>query len=132
MPFIDEILAKLETEGLPSASLFASSSSIPPAGAGPYLSLTETGGTGSTRIHNKKSAATHRPTAQVTVRASDYTEAHAMSAAAHNVLDGIFNETLSGVQYLSVTARQLPTDAGADSVGRAMVVFNIDAEKEPS
>jgi len=134
MPFLDEIAAWLATEGvgIPGQSLFLSSAAIPPNGDGPYLSLKETGGTGSTRIQNKASAATHRPTAQVSVRAKDYTEARAMAAAAHDALDGIFNQNLAGVWYVSVTARQLPTDAGSDDVGRAMVVFNIDAEKEPS
>jgi hypothetical protein len=118
--------------GIPGQTIFLSSAAIPPTGDGPYLSMKETGGTGSTRIHNKASAATHRPTAQISVRAKDYIEARAMAASAHTALDGIFNKTLTGVKYISVTARQLPTDAGSDEVGRAMVVFNIDAEKEPS
>lgn len=134
MPFLDELSAWMATKGvgIPGQTIFLSSAAIPPTGDGPYLSMKETGGTGSTRIHNKSSAATHRPTAQVSVRAKDYTEASAMAKAAHNALDGIFNQTIAGVKYLSVTARQLPTDAGSDDVGRAMVVFNIDAEKEPS
>lgn len=134
MPFLDEIAAKLAGEGVGvlETSIFISSASIPPVGDGPYLSLKETGGSGSTRIHNKAGAATHRPSAQVAVRAKTYPEARLMAKAAHEVLDGIFNESLSGVQYLSITARQQPVDAGADNVGRAMVVFNIDAEKEPS
>jgi len=47
--------------------------------------------------------------------------------------NGLHNVTLSGVIYLSITARQGVTDTGKDETGRrATFTFNIDAEKEPS
>ena len=134
MPFLDEIAARLAAAGVgvPGMDIFMSSSAKLPAGPGPYMTLKDTGGTGPTRIHNQAHAATQRPTAQITVRASTYTTARSMAQAAYAVLDGVFNTTLSGVMYLSITARQEPTDLGLDDMGRSVVVFNIDAEKAPS
>jgi len=55
-----------------------------------------------------------------------------MSKAAYTALDGTYNTVLSGVFYQSITVRQEPTDIGLDELGRVMIVFNIDAEKQPS
>jgi Bacteriophage minor capsid protein len=83
-------------------------------------------------VHNQTAALTHRPTAQILVRAKSYQTARSKSKDAYNSLDGVFNTTLSGTYYQSVTARQEPTDIGLDDVGRPRIVFNIDAEKNPS
>ena len=131
MSFLDEIAARLVSQGVGvlGTSILLSSRTAVPSGDGPYISLTETGGSEPTRIQNQAAAATQRPSAQVLVRATDYAVARAKSAAAYNALDGIFNTTLSGTFYLRVVARQEPTDIGLDAAGRPMISFNIEAEK---
>lgn len=139
--FLDEIAAKLVAAhvGVIGTNIFLSSSAKIPAGDGPYLTLIETGGSAPGgykerlgRVHNKAAAETQSPTAQIAVRAKSYVVARTMAKAAYFALDGTWNQTLSGVFYLSITARQEPTDIGLDDAGRVMIVFNIDAEKEPS
>ena len=133
--FLDEIGAKLVADGVGvlGTSIFFSSAAIVPSGPGPFLTLSETGGMAPTRTQNKFGAATQQPTAQILVRATNYVVARDMCRAAYNSLDGVFNATLSGVFYLSIKARQEPTDMGSESgTGRVQVVFNIEVEKQPS
>jgi len=139
--FLDEIAAHLVAAGVGvlGTNLFLSSKAVIPPGVGPYITLTETGGMGvggfrgeGGRTQNKTGSATVRPGAQVAVRASTYPIARTKAKAAHIVLDGVWNTTINGVRYLSITSRQEPTDAGVDEAGRAVVVFNVDCEKEPS
>jgi hypothetical protein len=138
--FLDDIASVLVTAGVGvlGTSLFLSSKAVIPSGAGPYITLTETGGMGvggfrgeGGRVQNKAGSSTVRPGAQVLVRASTYGAARSKSTAALVALDGIWNTTINGVAYLSITARQEPTDAGVDEAGRAVIVFNIDCEKQP-
>lgn len=134
MPLLDEIAARLVAQGVGTtgSNIFLGSKAVIPTGAGPYLTLVETGGSGPTRIQNKTSANTQRPTAQVAVRAQSYSSARTMCKAAYDALDGVFNTVLSGTLYHSMTARQEPTDIGLDAVGRPVIVFNVDVEKNPS
>lgn len=134
MPFLDELANRLvaQSVGVKGSNIFLGSGAEIPTGDGPYLSLTETGGSAPTRIHNAASAHTQRPTAQIVVRAKSYSTALAMARAAYNALDGIFNTMLSGTFYQKITARQEPTDIGLDDPGRRMLAFNIEAEKQPS
>ncbi len=128
--FLDEISARLVAQGvgIVGSNIFLGSKAVIPDGDGPYLSLTETGGSAPTRIHNRSVANTRRPTAQILVRAKSYLVARTMAASAYGALDGVFNTMLSGVFYQSITARQEPTDIGLDALKRPMIVFNIDAE----
>lgn len=138
--FLDDIASVLVSAGVGTlgVDIFKSSSAKIPPGEGPYITLTETGGVAiggfrgeGGRVHNKTSPATVRPGAQILVRAKSYTAARSKIAAAHIALDGVWNTQINGKTYLSITARQEPTDAGVDEAGRAVVVFNIDCEKEP-
>lgn len=132
--FLDEIAAYLATQGVGTvgSNIFLGSKAVIPSGAGPYLSLTETGGSAPTRIHNKASANTQRPTAQILVRATSYLAARTMAKNAYLALDGTYNTVLGAVLYHSITARQEPTDIGLDAQDRPMISFNIDVEKAPS
>ena len=133
--FLDELAAVLVTQGVGviDTNIFLSAAALIPTGAGPYLTLNETGGMAPTRIQNARPPNTQRPTAAIWVRAADYQDALTMIRAAYVALDGLFNVTLSGTFYLHITARQEPTDIGVlDGSGRAQLVFNIDAEKSPS
>lgn len=136
MPFLDEIAARLVAQGVGTlgTDIFGTSRALIPAGDGPYLSLSETGGTGSAKTQNNTGTA--RPSAQILSRAKDATAARARAALAYEALggvNGLYNVTLSGTKYLRIVARQEVTDTGGvDGAGRAMYSFNIDAEKQPS
>jgi hypothetical protein len=132
--FLDEIAAHLAAQGVGvvSSNIINGSRGVIPTGNGPYLSLIETGGVAPGRIHNEKPAHTQRPSAQVLVRAKSYIAARTMAKNAYLALDGVFNTSLSGVFYQSITARQEPTDVGLDERERVMIAFNIDVEKQPS
>lgn len=137
--FLDDLTTKLVAAGVgtisgSSKNIFSSSGAAIPSGAGPYLIIVETGGFAPTRIHNKPGAATQRPTAQLTVVAgAGFPTARAMASAAYTALDGIWNTTINGVFYQKIVALQEPTDVGPEpGTNRAMVVFNLEAQKEPS
>ena len=132
MAVLDDLAAKLVAAGVgvTGTSIFLSAASILPSGAGPYLTLIETGGVAPTRVQGSTSA-TIRPTVQVAARATTYAAARTMAQNAFNALDGIFNTALSGTTYVRVGARQSPTDMGMDGAGRWQVVFNVDAERQP-
>jgi len=132
--FIEEIANLLVNQGvgIVNASILLGSRAQIPVGDGPFLTLTETGGTGAMRMHN---SSTERPTAQVYVRAKTPAYARAMIRAAYDALggpDGLHNIELDGVTYLTLIPRQQPTDTGADEAGRVTYSFNIDAEKQRS
>jgi hypothetical protein len=134
MSFLEEVAGRLVSQsvGTLGSNIFLGSKAVIPPGDGPYLVLIETGGSAPTRVQNKASANTQRPTAQISVRAKTTPVARAMAKAAYDALDGVFNTTLSSTFYQSITARQEPTDMGLDAVARPVIVFNIEAEKNPS
>ena len=132
--FIEEIANRLQTQsvGVIGVNIFLSSQAQIPVGLGPYISLIETGGTGAARMHN---SSTERPTLQVLTRGKNPSTTRAMSRAAYNAFggpDGLHNVTLDNVFYPSLVARQEPSEIGADSNGRGMFSFNLDAEKQRS
>lgn len=136
MPFVHEIKDRAVAQGVGTygTSIFIGAKAVIPAGDGSYLTLVETGGSGSAKTQNN--TATERPTLQAVARAKDVAVARAMLAAFYNALggaNGLHNVTLGGIFYLSITARQsIPTDIGTDASGRAMFSMNFDAEKQPS
>jgi hypothetical protein len=135
MPLLDEIAARLVAQnvGTIGGDIFLGSKAVVPTGDGPYLSLLETGGSGSLRSHN--GTAVQRPTVHILCRAKSYSTARTKLKLAFDALGGdkgLHNITLSGTFYQSVTPRQQPTDIGLDGVARPMIVFNVDAEKQPS
>ena len=135
MPFLDEIKDHLVAQGVGvyGSSIFLGSKALIPLGDGPYLSLVETGGTGAVRSHNGTPVT--RPSAQVLCRAKAINVARAKLKEAFDALggaQGLHNVTLGTTFYQSLVPRQEPTDIGLDVQARPMVVFNVDAEKEPS
>ncbi len=132
--FLDDLASRLVAAGVGTlgVNLFLSSTAVIPTGNGPYITLTETGGTSPVRTQNAAAAATQRPTAQIAVRGASYGAVRQKAKDAYYALDGTWNTVLNGVTYLSITARQEPTDIGLDEAGRATVVFNVDAVKQPS
>ena len=131
--FLDEIAQWLVDKGVGvlGQNIFKSSSAVIPSGNGPYMTISETGGTAPVRVQNG-ARLLQCPTAQILVVAKVHTESRNMSRNAYSALDGVFNTVVTGCFYTKITARQEPTDMGLDSLNRARVVFNIDAEKVPS
>jgi hypothetical protein len=134
--FLEDIAARLVSQGVgtivgSTRTIFISSKAVIPEGAGPYISIRDTGGTGSTWTQDKAGPATRRPTAQIVTRASGYGVARAKAEQAYAALNGVWGQTINSVSYISITARQEPTDIGLDDEGRIMLSFNIDAEKAP-
>jgi hypothetical protein len=136
MPFLDEIRARFVAQGAGTfgVDIFIGSGSVVPAGDGPYISLVETGGTSASKTQND--TGTERPSAQIVARATNPVLARAKLKLAYDALGGVndlYNVTLSGTFYVSVTKRQGITDVGMDQTGkRTMYAFNIDCEKYPS
>ena len=134
--FLAEIVAKLVADGVGTGGtdIFVSSKSVLPDGDGPYISLHQTSGFAPLRTQNSVSAPAYiRPSAQVVVRASVYSVAQAKAQAVYNSLTGVRNTTLSGTFYREIEVQQEPSDMGQlDAKGRAQVVFNFTAIKQPS
>jgi hypothetical protein len=140
MAFLDELKARLVAQGMTGTNIGLGSGTLVPSNVGlsggptAFIVIVETGGSGAIRTH--RGTPVERPTAQVSVRALDYMAARTMLKQAYDALggaDGLHNVTLSGTFYQSLTARQNITDIGGlDSAGRIMLVFNIDAVKQPS
>jgi len=134
MPFLDEIAARIVSEGAGTLGqdLFLSTKANIPSGDGPYTSLIETGGATSRRTRLRP---TQRPSAQIMVRASTYPAARAQAVAVQAALggdEGLYNIDLSGTFYQSIVPAQQISDFGLDDLNRARVVFNINVEKNPS
>jgi hypothetical protein len=135
MAFLMEIKDRLVSQGVGiyGTNIFTTSAAVIPTGSGPYLSLRDTGGTGSVKTQNDTS--NQRPGASVLIRATTASSALQMATNAYNALGGakgLYNITLTGVFYVNVTIRQEPMDIGKDEAGRIMYSFNIDAQKSPS
>lgn len=129
MDLVDRLTAN--SVGTYLVDIFVGSSADIPDGPGPYLSIRDTGGNRPMRTHNNNSPSSRRVSAQLVTRAETLADAYAMAIAARDVLDGVYNETLSGTRYVFIEAIQEPTDMGLDAQKRPMVVFNIEGEKEP-
>ena len=135
MPFLDEIADRIQSQGagVLGQNMFLSTKANIPSGAGPYITIVESGGTTSRRTHNN--TATQRPAAQIVVRASAYPAARAQAVLVYNALggdNGLHNIELMGTYYQTIIPIQQISDLGQDELARARVVFNINAEKVPS
>lgn len=136
--FLDDLIILLQTNGVATlnVNMFVTSKSVIPDGSGPYLSLTETGGSGSEGTHNARfvgKAGYTRPTAQLVVRAASYPAARQMAQNAYDVIlrVGSKSQLVNNVWWRSVGPLQEPFDMGLDNKSRAQVVFNIAAIKRP-
>jgi hypothetical protein len=140
--FYDDIVtilvtAKVGVAGANAAGgIFVSSKAAIPTGAGPYLSISETGGSSPEDTHNaarySSMPAYVRPNAQILVRASSYSVARTMAEAAYSALYSIQNQFINGVWWRETTMLQEPFDFGLDDLNRACVVFNMSAVKRPN
>lgn len=139
----DELLHILSGAGvgIPGVNMFASSQKTLPKGAGPYLSVITTGGSGPENTHNYTTVPAYQiPGAQIVVRADNsYPAAEAMARRAYNALFAISNEWIgsgvlssTGTWYRKIRPTQEPFDLGLDAEGRARVAFNVLGDKKVS
>ena len=132
MTFLDEIRARAVAQGINTAVIFLSSMTVIPTGAGPYLLLRETGGSGPERTQNAAGAAYQRPSLQYVAVASAYTAARTLARSFYDAVVGVRNETLSGTWYREIIMLQEPFDLGPDALNRAQVAGNLTCVKRPS
>lgn len=137
MSFLDEIAARLVSEGVgtldatAASAIFKGSKAVIPSGLGPFISIAETGGT--RPMKSQRSPKYQRPSAQIVVRSTSRAVARAKAKAAYDALGsasgGLYNVTLGGTFYVSIEVVQEPFDLGLDSDGRPRIAFNINAVK---
>ena len=139
--FLDDLIKLLEDQGVGvgGTNIFGSSLARIPAGDGPYLSVTETGGGGPEGTHNAAAQgrlpAYQRPNAQLYFRAKTYIAARTMADAAYAAIVrvGQKSQFVNGVWWRSAVPLQEPFDMGVESgTGRALVAFNIAVVKRPN
>ena len=132
MTFLDELRARAVAQGISTATIFLSSMTEIPIGAGPYHLIRGTGGSGPEKTHNAGAFAYQRPSAQVVTVATTYPIAEAAARLLYNALVSVVNISLSGTWYREINALQEPFDLGPDALNRAQVAFNVTAIKRPS
>jgi hypothetical protein len=131
--FLDEIKARAVAQGISAAVIFLSSMTVIPVGAGPYLLLRETGGSGPERTQNVTAGAAYqRPGLQYVAVASTYAAARTLARAFYDAMIGVRNQELSGTWYREIIMLQEPFDLGPDATNRAQVAGNVTAIKRPS
>lgn len=126
--------------GIPKVDMFRSTAKVLPTGAGPFLSIIETGGTNPDNIHNSVIIPAYQhPGAQIVVRADSYDVAATMARNAYYALAKIRNEFIgsgilsaTGTWYRKIRPLQEPFDFGLDKDGRPRVAFNVLGDKGPS
>lgn len=139
MGFTEEIAAILSNAGVgtPEVNIFGSSLKKIPRGDGPFLSITETGGTDPDNTQNSTAIpAYRRPGAQIVVRAATKPAAETMAFGAYNALFAIRNERVTtettSTWYRKIRPLQEPADIGLDPLSRIKLVFNVLGDKRPT
>jgi hypothetical protein len=132
--FVDDIVTILTAAGVGTfnMNIFESSKASIPPGPGPYLTISETGGSGPEGTHNAASAgfpAYVRPNAQILVRGVSYSAARMMADNAYSALFPIRNQYINGVFWRQIVCLQEPFDFGLDDLTRPTIVFNIACTK---
>lgn len=134
--FIDEVISILVAAGAGTfpGTIIGSSIGKVPTGAGPYISVVETSGSGPEGTHNSTTLpAYERPNVQIVTRGSDYKVTAARAQLAYNAFFPIRNQFVQGTWWRQVIMLQSkPGDIGPDDVGRAQLSFNISVVKRPS
>ena len=106
--------------------LFHGSKAVPKSGS--VLVVVDTLGHSALRIHNQRQPAIHRPTAQVSARATTRPAAESLARQAYTACFEVLNQTVNGRFYLAMTPQQEPFDMGTDTEGRIKYAFNVLGE----
>lgn len=134
--FLDNIGTILVAAGVgtigTNGNIFKTTKARIPTGAGPYLTLIETGGSGPEGTHNDDDRpAFVKPNLQMVARGQSYVAAKAMVQAAYSALYtfGRKSQFVQGVWFRSMAPLQEPFDTGVDGQGRATVTVNFAVVK---
>jgi len=133
--FLDELISVFVNAGVGTfpGNIFASSKAQLPNTDGPFLTLSETSGSGPEGTHNSTQLPAYvRPNAQIVARAKSYPVARNMAEAAFAAVYPVRNQLVAGVWWRQVVCLQNPFDLGSDDVGRVQVVFNIQVTRRPN
>jgi hypothetical protein len=130
--WLDDIVTLLQNAGIGTfnTNIFYSTKVSIPGGDGPYLQISETSGAPPEWTQDRPKPAYLRPSAQITVYATDYDSARAMSMAAWNALI-VTNTQINGTWYREIRPLQNPFDDGSDEKERSRVRFNVIAYRRP-
>jgi hypothetical protein len=132
--FSDHLATLCEEAGVAADDINVGSKATVPYGEGPYVAITDTGGTGNLRTHNSyPGRAYDRPSAQIRVHAEDYTVGMALAKTLFTYIEQVRNRDIDGVWYQEIMMIQsAPFDMGLDDSKRPRVAFNAMAVKRPS
>lgn len=113
--------------GVINVDLLLGSNAKVPAGAGPYTTLIDTGGTSPIRTQDDgDNPAYRRPSLQARTRATDYMVAWNKLTAISKRLTGARNVTINGNTYIGFYPKGEIADMGLDEAGRPNLVINFD------
>jgi hypothetical protein len=121
--------------GIDGTNIFRGSKAQIPSSVGPYLTITDTGGSGPEGTHNAIGLPAYvRPNISITVRAQSTSAARTMvrDAYAALVAVGQRSQKIQGVWYRSIVPLQEPFDSGADGAGRITYTVNFAIVKRPN
>lgn len=132
--FADEIAARLVADGIfTQATIYIGLKLTVPAGAGPFIQLVETGGSGPERTQNSVTKPAYvRPSMQLLITSSSQATNEAKAKAVYDSLVKVRNMTLSGTWYREINPDQEPFDFPLDGSQRPRRGFNISTIKRPS
>lgn len=93
----EEIIKILTTAGLATSGTdtFIGPAVALPTGNGPYITILDSGGTAPMQAHGSTGALYERLSAQVVVRAKNYTSARTRALAVWRALHGVRNQTVA-------------------------------------
>jgi hypothetical protein len=133
MSWLDELAWLMEDRGVVAATtdVFLSEKDEVPDGAGPFLSIRETGGIAPEKRQDVD-VAYQRPAAQLLVTAQNYQAARAVAKAAYDACLNVHNEMLDSTYYVAISPLQEPFGLPLDGNKRARVAFNVLGDKRPS
>lgn len=128
MSVIDDLAAQLEVAGVGTVGTTIFKSQLPDE-PDTALVLLATPGAPPKDVMGAGGPAIDYPRVQVVARATGFVAADALATQAYDALHAITNQTLSGTYYLRVVALQPPFQLDRDEKRRALVAFNVEAER---
>ncbi len=132
MSFSTEMRTRLIAAGLvTAANFFDGPNATVPAGDGPFVVITTTGGSPS-ELTQDSTSGYEIPGAQFVVTASVKSVAEAKAKAIRLNVIAVRNEEIDSIYYRSVTGVQQVFPMPLDASNRPRCAFNVSAIKRPS
>lgn len=131
MTLQSEVAALLEARGVGTRGVDLFDNGLTPA-PDAQVAIQEYGGDAPEFLHDRDGVGYELRRFQLSVRAPSFDAAQLLAEAAHGVLTGVRNTTLSGTWYRRIVPLQSPFPLGQDQNGRHRFACNYRAEKRPS